>query len=350
MGAYFSVESLERRFGSFKLGPVSLSLAEEDYLVLLGATGCGKTSLLRCIVGITGKLKDSIFLERRDIGMMPPQKRHIGYVAQTGDLFPHLTVRENIAFGLAYQNITAMEKQKRINRYLELFDLMKQADQPVVTLSGGESKRTAMARSLIVEPKILLLDEPLGMLDQNGRKAMLQALKMIHDELQTTTIHVTHDRHEAWRVAKQCAVMDHGCIIQTGTVEELVRKPETRFVAEFLGGANIFRAAFDGIQARLGWTILTLSAPVGYSNGWVMIRPELIRIDTGNKDSKMSGVVKAIHDFGEYVEVEVAVDGAQSESVELAIHVPPAGINQIGIGKQVFLNWRNEDLHPFDKN
>lgn len=347
MGAYFSIESLEKQFGAFRLGPISLSLAEKDYLVLLGATGCGKTSLLRCIVGIAGKIKKSIFLGGRDIGGLPPQKRNIGYVAQTGDLFPHLSVRKNIAFGLAYQSITTMEKQRRIDRYLELFDLIKQADQPVVTLSGGESKRTAMARSLIVEPKMLLLDEPLGMLDQNGRTAMLRALKMIHDELLTTTIHVTHDRHEAWRIAKQCAVMDHGLIIQTGTVAELIRKPKTRFVAEFLGGTNIFQATFDGINARLGWTELTLSAPVGYSSGWALIRPELIRIDTENRDSKFPGVVKAIHDFGEYIEVDVSVS-ALSDFVELKVHVPPASIHQIGIGMPIFINWRDEDIHPFE--
>ena len=218
-----------------------------------------------------------------------------------------------------------------------------------------------MARSLIVEPEMLLLDEPLGMLDQNGRKAMLRTLGMIHDELQTTTVHVTHDRHEAWRIAKQCAVMDSGRILQIGTVAELVRKPGTRFVADFLGGTNIFEAAFDGIHARLGWTDLTLTAPVAYSKGWVLIRPEIIRIDTGKNEGKLEGVVKAIHDFGEYVEVDIAVSGfskseiskssnaASSDGVELKAHVPQADIHRIGIGKQVFLGWRDEDLHSFNQ-
>ena len=351
MGLYFVLESLEKLFGAFRLGPISLNLEEKDYLVLLGTTGCGKTSLLRSIVGIRGKLKSSIFLDGRDIGILPPQKRHIGYVAQASDLFPHLSVRKNIAFGLAYQSITAQEKQRRIERYLGLFNLEKQADQPVATLSGGENKRTAMARSLIVEPKILLLDEPLGMLDQNGRKAILETLKMIHDELQTTTIHVTHDRHEAWRIAKQCAVMDRGRIIQTGTVAELVRKPKTRFVAEFLGGTNVFQATFDGIHARLGWTDLTLPAPVAYSKGWVLIRPELITIHRENSECKLSGVVKAIHDFGEYMEVDVAASGsfesARSDSVELKVHMPLAGDHRVEQGQQVFLDWQDESMHTF---
>ena len=122
MGAYFQIKCLEKEFGAFRLGPISLSLAENDYLVLLGSTGSGKTSLLRCIVGITGKIRNSIFLDGRDIGMLPPQKRHIGYVAQTVDLFPHLSVRKNIAFGLAYQKIGALScsvlSSRPINRWL----------------------------------------------------------------------------------------------------------------------------------------------------------------------------------------------------------------------------------------
>ena len=351
MGSYFILESLEQLFGAFRLGPISLNLEEKDYLVLLGTTGCGKTSLLRSIVGIGGKRKNSIFLDGRDIGILPSQKRHIGYVAQASDLFPNLTVRKNIAFGLAYQNIAAQEKRTRIERYLDLFNLVKQADQPVATLSGGENKRTAMARSLIVGPKILLLDEPLGMLDQNGRKAILGTLKMIHDELQTTTIHVTHDRHEAWRIAKQCAVMDRGRIIQTGTVAELVRKPKTRFVAEFLGGTNIFQATFNGTKARLGWIDLTLPESTSYSKGWVLIRPELIAIHREKSDCKLSGVVKVIHDFGEYVEVDVAVfgsfDSAQSDPVQLKVHMPLAGAHRIEEGQQVFLHWQDESIHAF---
>lgn len=351
MGSYFILESLEQLFGTFRLGPISLNLEEKDYLVLLGTTGCGKTSLLRSIVGIRDKIKKSIFLDGKDIGILSPQKRHIGYVAQASDLFPHLSVRKNIAFGLAYQNITAQEKRTRIERYLDLFNLVKQADQPVATLSGGENKRTAMARSLIIKPKILLLDEPLGMLDQNGRKTILKTLKMIHDELQTTTIHVTHDRHEAWRIAKQCAVMDRGRIIQTGTVAELVRKPKTRFVAEFLGGNNIFQATFDGTKARLGWMDLTLPAPIPYSKGWVLIRPELIAIHSEKSNCKLSGVVKVIHDFGEYVEVDVEVfdsfDSAQPDSVELKVHMPLAGSHRIEEGQQVFLDWQDESMHAF---
>jgi len=350
MDRYLSIVELEKQFGGFTLGPVSLALAERDYLVLLGATGCGKTSLLRCIVGITGKMGHSIFLGGQDIGMLPPQRRRIGYVAQTSDLFPHLTVSQNIAFGLAYQVMTVREKQKRIDRYLDLFGLHPQKEQRVTTLSGGESKRTAMARSLIVEPAMLLLDEPLGMLDENGRQAMLRTLETIHDELQTTTIHVTHDRREAWRIAKGCAVMERGRIIETGTVTALFRKPRTRFVADFLGGTNVFDATFEGRRAHLEWTDLTLPAPVPYPRGWVMIRPELIRVGSGVGDSGMTGVVREIHDFGEYTEVDVDVSGspeaALSGAVQLTVHVPPSAAHRVGTGRQVFLEWREEDLHP----
>ena len=352
MDPYVNITALERQFGSFHLGPISLELAEKDYLVLLGTTGCGKTSLLRCIVGIAGKISSSIFLGGRDIGLLPPRQRHIGYVSQASDLFPHLTVRENIAFGLAYRRLSGQEKQQKVDRYLDLFGLSRQGDQPVATLSGGENKRTGMARSLIIGPSMLLLDEPLAMLDQNGRKAMLETLKIIHEELRTTTVHVTHDRHEAWRIAKQCAVMDRGRIIQTGSVQDLFRKPKSRFVADFLGGTNIFNATFEGKRAQLGWIDFTLSAPVCYPKGWVLIRPELIRIDREKKGSKLSGVVKGIHDFGEYLEMAVAAtnpaaDDASPDTAELKVHVPLSAVHPVGLGQQVFLHWQDEDVHAF---
>ena len=195
-----NIESLEAKglVKSYKgrkvVDRIDLTLNRNEIVGLLGPNGAGKTTSFYMIIGLIRPEEGRVFLDGQDIGLLPPQKRHIGYVAQSSDLFPHLSVRKNIAFGLAYQNITAQEKQRRVDRYLDLFGLFEQADQPATTLSGGENKRTAMARSLIVKPKILLLDEPLGMLDQNGRKAILETLKMIHDELRTTTIHVTHDR------------------------------------------------------------------------------------------------------------------------------------------------------------
>ncbi|MBN1595079.1 ATP-binding cassette domain-containing protein, partial [candidate division FCPU426 bacterium] len=203
MKAFLTVRGLARYFGNFYLGPLSFDLAARDYMVLLGPTGCGKSSLLNMLAGIQGPFQpNTVLLGGRDIGGLPPQQRRVGYVIQGDNLFPHLTVRDNIAFGLKYLKLPPREARRRLERMLALFGLQAQEQQPVHTLSGGEKRKTAMARCLLVDPQLLLLDEPLSMLDHNGRQEILHTLKMIHAELKTTTIHVTHDRLEAWSIAQ----------------------------------------------------------------------------------------------------------------------------------------------------
>jgi ABC-type Fe3+/spermidine/putrescine transport system ATPase subunit len=343
MGSYFQINELEAVYGNFWLGPLSLDMRQNEYLVILGPTGCGKTTLLQSIAGTYGRVKGEISLDSHNIGILPPQKRHIGYVSQMGNLFPHLTVRENVAFGLSYKKLNRKEKNRLIEHYLELFHLTKLSDHSAATLSGGESKRTAMARSLIVEPRLLLLDEPLGMLDHNGRKDMLQILKMIHDELQTTTIHVTHDRHEAWGIAQTCAVMNDGRIVQTGSVAELFRKPKSCFVAEFLGGVNIFKAIFEEGFAKLSWARLKLPLTPSAPEGWVLIRPESIHLTSDGKPSKVKGSVTGLRDFGEYVEIDIQV----AELVRLKVHSSIEQAGDIVIGQTVFLDWMDESIHTF---
>lgn len=343
MRTYFQIDSLETVYGNFRLGPISLQMQQNEYIVILGPTGCGKTSLLQSLAGTFGRAKGKISLDGRDISILPAQKRTIGYVTQMGDLFPHLTVKENIAFGLSYKKLAKTEKHTLLDRYLELFGLEELAKQSAATLSGGESKKTAMARSLIVEPKILLLDEPLGMLDHNGRKDMLQILKIIHDELQTTTIHVTHDRHEAWSIAQTCAVMNNGRIVQTGSVSELFRKPKSRFVAEFLGGTNIFKAVFEDSIARLPWATLKLPSKPSAPEGWVLLRPESIHLSSDDKTAKTKGAVVGLRDFGEYIEFDIQV----AETVTLKVHSSIEKANHMVIGQPVFLDWMDESIHTF---
>ena len=200
-----------------------------------------------------------------------------------------------------------------------------------------------MARSLVVEPHILLLDEPLGMLDHNGRKDMLHILQMVHDDLQTTTIHVTHDRHEAWGIAQTCAVMNQGRIVQTGAVSELFRQPKSRFVAEFLGGMNIFKAIFKDSKAMLPWGEVTLHQNPSVSEGWIMIRPESIRIQSNGTPPKVKGLVSSLRDFGEYIEIDVQV----AESVMLKVHSSTEQISDVAVGHTVFLDWKEESVHTF---
>ena len=343
MSLHLHIDSLQLRLEDFQLGPIRLKMNRTDYLVLLGPTGCGKTTLIKCIIGAHGTFPGRILLDRHDIGVLPPNKRKVGYVAQVTDLFPHLTVRENIGFGLKYMKLTPAEHKALVGKYLELFGLEKMEGRLATTLSGGESKKVALARSLIVEPKLLLLDEPLGMLDHNKRKEMIEVLRMIHDELQTTIIHVTHDRHEAWSVAQTCAVMNEGKILETGSVAQLFRAPSSRFVAEFLGGVNIFKADFGRDEVRTSWASLRLVKELSFASGWLLIRPEQISLVEKHLSHRISGTVADRRDFGEYIEPEVLV----GDSDWLTVHSSIEGASRTKVGQQAYLNWPESAMHVF---
>jgi ABC-type Fe3+/spermidine/putrescine transport system ATPase subunit len=343
MASYFNIDELSLRLGDFQLGPLSLEMKKTDYLVLLGPTGCGKTTLIKCIIGAFGTARGQLFLDGVDIGALAPNRRAVGYVAQITDLFPHLTVRENVGFGLRYMNLSGHERGKRLARYLELLDIENLQDRSARSLSGGESKQVSMARSLIVEPKLLLLDEPLGMLDHNERTEMIEVLRMVHRELQTSIIHVTHDRREAWGIARNCAVMERGRILETGSVAQLFRTPHTRFVAEFLGGTNIFTAEFDGNAARTSWGVLALKEAPEFSRGYVLIRPEQIALASQQKH-KASGEVAAVRDFGEYVELVVRLEGSES----LTAHISVQEASGIEVSQIVYLDWPGSAAHSFE--
>jgi ABC-type Fe3+/spermidine/putrescine transport system ATPase subunit len=317
-------------------------MEKSEYLVLLGPTGSGKTSLLRGIAGFLGNARGEIVLDGQQISSLHPHKRRLGYVSQTGDLFPHLTVRQNILFGTRYLNLTRADSGRRVDRFLQLFNLGHLADRYPAMLSGGEVKRTSMARSLITSPKMLLLDEPLAMLDFNARRDVLRTLQMIHDELKTTTIHVTHDRHEAWSVGQSCAVMNNGRILQKGHVTELFRKPRTRFAAEFLGGVNIFTAVFHDGTARLDWVEINLAESPGKNEGWVMLRPEHIHVVPSSQQSKASGVVEIVRDLGEFAELHVRVGDGDMLIVRTGIK----SLKTMKNGSEVFLNWDEGAAHP----
>jgi len=329
---------LSLRVGEFALRDVSLQLGGGDYLVLLGPSGCGKTTLLRAIAGYYRTGADMIRLSGRPIGVMPPHRRRVGYVAQTVDLFPHMDVARNVAFGLRYLRLPRRERRRRLDRIVDLLGLRPLLERHPAMLSGGESKRASLARSLAVEPRVLLLDEPLSMLDPNARAAMLGTLRTIHRELGTATIHVTHEREEAWALAERgpdgreagrVAVMRDGVIEQAGPVEELFRRPTSRFVAEFLGGANVFPATFErgpaGWEAVLEWGRLALAGPVEFERGWVQIRPESLVAVPEAGPGAVTGTVRSVSDRGIYRELTVELPGGHALRVHVAgASAPPA--------------------------
>lgn len=246
MTPLLEIRELKLTLGAFTLGKVSLSLARGDYMVLLGPSGCGKTTLLRAVAGLFRVGKGQLWLEGSDCGSTPPHKRRVSYVSQTTDLFPHLNVERNISFGLDYLDLTRRERRARVERIAEQLGISGLLQRETTNLSGGESKRVALARGLVMNPRILLLDEPLSGVDEYARSGMFDTLKMIHDELGTATIHVTHDRDEALAMGEHCAVMRSGLVEQAGTLDDLFNAPKTTFVAKFLGSRTVATQAQEG--------------------------------------------------------------------------------------------------------
>ncbi len=235
-----SVRGLEAEAGEFRLAEVDLSAAGGEYLVILGPTGAGKTILLEAIAGMRRIRRGKIILSGEDVTHLPPEKRGIGFVYQDYALFPHLSAFDNIAFGLRLRRVKRPEVDRRVRAISRLIGIEDLLPRAIDGLSGGEKQRVALARALVISPRALLLDEPLSALDPQYREELQRVLARIHRELSPTTVHVTHDFEEAVSLGDRVAVMEGGKIVQAGTVHEIFRRPNSPFVARFVGARNVF--------------------------------------------------------------------------------------------------------------
>jgi ABC-type Fe3+/spermidine/putrescine transport system ATPase subunit len=341
------LRGLDLRLGAFRLGPLSLSIEAGEYLVLLGPSGCGKTSLLRTLAGIHTVPSGRLLLAGSGAGRLPPQHRRVGYVSQGADLFPHLSAAGNIAYGLRWRGMAGGEVERRVRRVAGMLEVERLLDRAPTTLSGGEAKRVALARSLAVEPRLLLLDEPLSMLDHNARRRLLDLLRQVHAELGTTTVHVTHDREEAWALGGRCAVMNAGRIEADGQVGDLFRRPASRFTAEFLGGGNILPARFAGRAGRpvamLPWAEFVLAAPPPFASGCLLIRPETLLPAAPGDAAAFPATVASSSDRGVYREVRLRT----ADGTELVWHAATAGSPAPAPGAQLLLRL-SEPPHPLE--
>jgi molybdopterin-binding protein len=246
-----TIERVSKDLGDFVLRDVSLEVGSGEYLVIIGPTGSGKTILMEAVAGISAPDGGRILLDGRDITEEAPRSRRISMVYQDYMLFPHLSVKENIAFGLRSRKVSPAEIEEKVAEASELLGISHLHRRRPETLSGGEKQRVAMARAIVMEPRVLLLDEPLSALDGATRERLRRELKRIHQAYGTTIIHVTHNFEEVFYLADRVAVMNGGEIVQVGTPEQVFRRPNCEMIANFVGVENVFR----GVASERGGLI-----------------------------------------------------------------------------------------------
>ncbi len=267
--AFLAVESLTKTFGSVvALADVTLGIEPGEFVTLLGPSGCGKTTFLRVVAGLERPDEGHIYLEEQIINDVPLNHREMGMVVQNYALFPHMRVFDNVAYGLRVRRVAAAEVRQRVSKALELVRLSGFEERYPRQLSGGQQQRCAIARALVIRPRVLLLDEALGALDKNLRQEMQVELKQLQKRLNVTTLHVTHDQEEALGMSDRIVVLNQGRVEQFGAPMDLYENPETEFVANFIGDANVFKARILGPRPDGALTAqseegldLTLGAP-----------------------------------------------------------------------------------------
>ena len=282
------IRGVTKRFGSFTaVNDISLSVREGEFITLLGPSGCGKTTLLRLLAGFETPDAGSILLAGEDVSHLPPYRRSVNQVFQSYALFPHLTVRENVGFGLRMQQVPAAAAAERIREALATVSLEPMADRFPHQLSGGQRQRVALARAIVCRPKVLLLDEPLSALDAKLRHAMQLELKHLQRRLGLTFVFVTHDQEEALTMSDRIAIINHGRIEQLGDASEIYHKPRTPFAADFIGQANLLSVTVLSRHATtarvrlddgLELTVSAAELPAATQTALISIRPEKIHI------------------------------------------------------------------------
>src|SRR6187402_3293611 len=319
---------LVKRFGDFTaVAGINLDMPSGEFFSLLGPSGCGKTTTLRMIAGFERPSEGQILLDGNDMAQTPPHKRNVNTVFQNYALFPHLTVADNVAFGLKYKKASKQETTERVGKALELVQLSGYERRKSSQLSGGQQQRVALARALILNPAVLLLDEPLGALDAKLRKALQIELKSLQQEVGITFLYVTHDQEEALTMSDRLAVMKDGHIEQIGAPQDVYEDPETLYVADFLGVSNLMQAsivstgtgacrvAVDSYELETRGTDRDVTGEAK-----IVIRPERIELEEHGSPSgpnRIPGMVERVVYVGSAI--QVIVRGATGEALQALV-------------------------------
>ena len=316
---------VSRHFGAVRaVDAVDLSIAEGEFFAMLGPSGSGKTTCLRLIAGFEQPTAGHIEIFGEAVEGQPPYRRAVNTVFQDYALFPHLNVRDNVAYGLMVKKVPKAERHARADEALELVKLGGYGDRRPGQLSGGQRQRVALARALVNKPRVLLLDEPLGALDLKLREQMQEELKALQHQLGITFVFVTHDQGEALSMADRVAVFNEGRIVQVGTPQDIYDRPRTRFVADFVGSSNVLPPE--------------LTTRLGGPQSWASLRPEAIRL-ADPASARIGGTVASVRYLGSATRVSVEVGGAV-----LAVLVA-AGAAAPVPGETAGLDWDEDALH-----
>lgn len=343
MSTAIRIESLSKSYmrGVQVLKPLDLAINGGELFFLLGPSGCGKSTLLRILAGLVEPDGGRIFFNGEDVVNLAPERRRAAMMFQSYALWPHMTVYDNVAFGLKVAGCSGLELRRRVLSALELVRLKGYESRRIPSLSGGQQQRVALARAIVVNPAVLLLDEPLSNLDARLRDEMRMEIRRITKERDLTTIYVTHDRSEALALADRMAVLNEGAVVQLGTPRELYGNPVSRFAAEFLGDANIIRGRVvaEGLaETALGVLRFTGDAQPG-SVVELMFRPEAAEIVNTDGENTFSGrIVDTLYAGGFStcsllsggVELKLTLPGSvEPPSGEILFHIPESGVKAL---------------------
>ncbi len=346
-----------KRYGDVvALDDVSMVIEPGEFFCLLGPSGCGKTTTLNLIGGFLPLSSGELRIEGRRVNDLPPHKRNVNTVFQNYALFPHMTVAENVAFGLRMEKLPAAEVIRRTGEYLELVGLGRFTKRLPSELSGGQAQRVALARALAKRPAVLLLDEPLGALDLKLRKQMQGELSRIHRQVRTTFVFVTHDQEEALSMATRIAIMSGGVVVQTGTPREVYDRPVNRFVADFVGETNFFGGSVTEHEGR-PWFELAggrrVRAPAGSKPGssTLMVRPESLTlrpIEDLETNPGIPGKIVNLAFLGNHTRITLTTDAGDVVAVRPHGSTVRSTHLEEELGKEVCIWWPADDAALID--
>ncbi|WP_148254788.1 ABC transporter ATP-binding protein [Aidingimonas lacisalsi] len=346
-----SLANIEKRFGELRaVNGVSLDIRENEFFALLGASGSGKTTLLRMLAGFDMPSSGHILLDGHDISQVPPNHRPVNLMFQSYALFPHMTVAQNIAYGLEMEKLPRTEINERVDEMLSTIQLTHLAERKPEQLSGGQRQRVALGRALVKRPRLLLLDEPLGALDKKLRGEMQLELKHIQNKFGITFIVVTHDQEEALVMADRIAILKDGELLQCGSPHEIYEYPVNRFAADFIGVMNFLPARVDaGALCTANGSRISASLPADLKpgdNALAAVRPERLRLGAADADNCLNGRISAMayHGLDLHLHLETPVS---PHPLMVRLTADVAEGHPFAVGEEVSVGWSARDTRVF---